>query len=90
MSETTNSVSMELFDQGIAFEALKDSLNSEIARHMAALRSDPSGSEAGLHDMAVDSLVEARQHLNPDNPEAIKLATLIMRSYRDKVPQEAR
>jgi len=82
---------MEQFNQSIAYEALQDSLNSEIARHMAALRADPDGVDAAVHDMALRSLIEARQLLDPDNLEAIRLATLIMRSYRDKVSQrEAR
>jgi hypothetical protein len=40
--------------------------------------------------MAANTLVEVRQRLNPNNPEAIWVAGAIMRSYRDKIPAEAR
>lgn len=88
MNEGSPENSMEQYDKSIAYEVLRDAVNSEIARHMEALRTNPQSQDSCLHDSAINDLIEARQTLNPDNPEAIHLATLIMRSYRDKVAEE--
>jgi hypothetical protein len=85
---TTND--LEQFDHGISFEALSDALNNEIARHLAALNTEPDGPDAQLHDMAAAKLIEAQENLDPDNVGATRLATLIISSYRDKIPVEAR
>lgn len=78
------------YEQGIAYESLRDSINSEIARHLAAVDEQPTATDTDLHQAAIAKLVSARQRLSPTNRDAIEIASLIMDSYRDKVPAEAR
>lgn len=81
---------LESYRQDISYEALRESMTNEIARHLAAFHANEHGAEAALHDAAVAKLIAARRLLNPDDTAAIEIASLIMDSYRDKVPAEAR
>lgn len=80
MSETLGG---EVFDRGIAYEGLRESINNEMARHNAIAAKHGHDTEPGRqHLESMAALAEVRRHLSPDNTELLLVVELMLKSAR--------
>lgn len=75
------------FAAGIEYEGIRESINNEMARHNSlAYRLGVETAEGRLHLEAMDALEEVRRYLEPDDVEALRLVSLMLKGSQADHP----
>jgi hypothetical protein len=79
-----NSKAIDISDSGVGYDVACECINLEIALHHAAIYAigNDDGPQVQRRLESVRYLIEARQLLDPDQPETVRIVLLLLKGIR--------